>query len=86
MGGRKNSYGRYGITLKNKTKSQADYIAEVGHRRLRGMIAYGGTTRYMPKYPSIAYRPESRLFGLQGLGTFVRKLILQRNFLHLKHT
>ena len=63
MGGRKNGCGHGRII-----KSHAEYVAEAGYRRLRGIIANGGSSRFMPKYPDITYRPESRLYGMQGLG------------------
>lgn len=63
MGGRKSGYGRFGAI-----RSRSDYLATAGCRRLRGIIANGGSNHFMPKYPDIAYRPECQLFGMQGLG------------------
>ena len=88
MGGRKKGYGNNGFGRYGRlVKSHADYVAEAGCRRLRGIIANGGSTRFMPKYPNITYRPESSLYGMQGLGMYCLRSILGqhlfRNYIYL---
>ena len=63
MCGKKSGYGYYA----QSTETQAEYVAKIGYRRVRKMLATGGSTRFMPKYPPMQYRPEGSLYGLQGL-------------------
>ena len=47
------------------TVTQAEYKDRASKRATRRMLV--GANRF-PKYPPVSYKPESKLFGMQGVG------------------
>ena len=65
MGKGKIGFGRFARSI----ETQEQYITRLNQTRVRGQLT-GAANRY-PKYPSMDYQPESRLYGLQNLGMYL---------------
>ena len=69
MGGKKYGFGKFARSI----ETQKQYIERMGQNRLRGQLA--GASNRFPKYPSMDYTPENRLYGLQGLGSYISRVM-----------
>ena len=64
MGGKKLGYGKFARSI----ETRAQYFDRIRSTRLRGQLA--GAFNRFPKYPSMDYRPENKLYGLQDVGWY----------------